>query len=53
VEKILELTRLAHVAEKALTSSKTSVYSVIEGVRAGLNALRTKSKYEEGSEDVK
>lgn len=51
LERIVEISRLAHVAEKALTSSKTSVTSVIDGIKAGLHALRSKSKREEGSDD--
>jgi hypothetical protein len=53
IERIMEVVALVQTAEKAVASSKTTAVSVIQGIKAGLQALRSvRRNSEEGSEHV-
>jgi hypothetical protein len=52
LSRIVEISRLVSVAEKAVTSPKTSVTTIVDGIKAGLHALRgARGNSKEGSED--
>ncbi len=53
VERLVNAVRFFQVAEKAVTSSRTTVVSVLDGIKAGLTALKSaKSNSEEATKHV-